>query len=349
MASIKKLPNGTFQATISLGRDADGKQIRKYITRNSEKECKAAARKMEDEYYEGTLVNYKNIRLSAWMEEWLNLNKNRLSPSTHLEYKRYIDRHFSKTLGKYKLSQLNELHIQKYMNDKLETLSPTTVRKHIFVLRRILQDVLKNKNPAKDIAMPQKKEYIPHVVKKEEFETLLRTVKNIKYKTIIALSGYGGLRRGEIFALKWDDIDKRNNAIKIDESFTISENGYVDSRPKSNNSYRTVVLPDKVFKLLEEYRKQQTAISDRIFYGRPDGFTQNFRELVKKAGLSKIRFHDLRHYHANWLREKGFPDIYAAGRLGHDKYTLKTIYQHLDSGTHNKMDKKVIKLMQKAD
>nr|PZN08410.1 MAG: site-specific integrase [Caldicoprobacter oshimai] len=344
MASIRKLKNGKYQATIFIGRDANGKQLRKYVTRDTYKECKAAAREIEQEIEEGRFIDVKNIRLSVWMDKWLALNKERLAPSTYLSYKMYVDVHFKPTLGKLKLNQINEIHIQEYMNNKLKELSPTTVRKHMFVLRKILDDALKHKNPARNIKIPAQSEYMPHVPTSEEFEMIHQAVKGTRDEIIVLLAGWCGLRRGEIFALKWNDINWKEGTIRIDESRSISEDGFLDKQPKSKNGLREIVVPEYLMNLLEQYRRKQKQITERIFPIRPDYYSSYFAELIKKKGLPNIRFHDLRHYHATWLYEQGVPDQYAAQRLGHDIHVLKSIYQHLQVDKKKEIDESIRKL-----
>lgn len=344
MASIRKLPNGHYQATIYVGRDANGKQIRKYVTRPTLRECKAAAREIEQEIEEGRFVNVQNTRLSTWMDKWLELNKERLSPSTFVSYKAYVDVHFKPAFGNLKLNQINEIHIKQYMNDKLKELSTTTVRKHMFVLRRILEDALKHKNPARNIKIPAPNEYKPHVLTDEEFQKVHNAVKGTRDEIIVLLAAWCGLRRGEIFALKWDDINWQEGTIRIDESRAISENGYVDKQPKSKNGLRTVVAPEYLINLLAQYRKEQKRITKRIFPIRPDHYSSYFANLVRKKNLPNIRFHDLRHYHATWLYNQGIPDHYAAQRLGHDIHVLKGIYQHLNVDRKKEIDNRIRKL-----
>lgn len=329
MASFKKRPNGTYQATIFVGRDINGKQMFKYVTKPTLKECKAAAREIEQEIEEKRFIDVGNTRFSTWMDKWLELNKGRLSPSTFVSYKIYVDVHFKPEFKNLKLNQINELHIKQYMNDKLKKLSSTTVRKHILVLRRILEDILKNKNPARDIKVPSPDEYLPYVLTDAEFQVIHEAVKGTRDEIIILLAAWCGLRRGEIFALKWDDIDWNGGNIRIDESRSISEKGYVDKKPKSKKGLRLIVIPNDLLELLKEHRKKLKKVEEHIFPIRPDHYSSYFAELIRKKNLPKIRFHDLRHYHATWLYEQGIPDHYAAERLGHDIQVLKGIYQHL--------------------
>ncbi|MFA5385106.1 MAG: hypothetical protein WC364_10655 [Eubacteriales bacterium] len=73
MASIKKRPNGTYQATIYVGRDASEKQLFEYVTRDTLRECKSAAREIEQEIEEGKFIRFKNVRVTIWIKEWLEI------------------------------------------------------------------------------------------------------------------------------------------------------------------------------------------------------------------------------------------------------------------------------------
>lgn len=151
-----------------------------------------------------------------------------------------------------------------------------------------------------------------------------------------------GLRRGEIFALKWNDIDWDKSTVRVDESFCVTtEHKYVDKRPKSENGVREIVIPEYLLQLLEKLRNDQQENNQRIFAIRPDNFSSYFAELVREKKLPKIRFHDLRHYHASWLYARGIPDQYAAQRLGHDIQILKGIYQHLGLDKKIEIDKNI--------
>lgn len=341
MASIKKLANGSYKATVSMGRDASGKQIRKTVTCNSEKECRNKAREIEQEYYDGLYIDVKKMRFSKWAGDWLELRESRLSPSTVKSYKMYINQHFIPHFGNLKISQINELMIKRYISEKLKTLSSTTVRKHIYILSSILEDVLKHKNPCKYVEMPEVAHYEYHIVTDEEYETIREFFRGKAYEPIILLGALCGMRRGEIFALKWDDIDEANQTIRIDQAVCISDNGYVEKKTKSNNGFRTVAAPAEIFNLLERKRKKQKVIQERIFPSRPDNFSSWFAECMTELKLD-IRFHDLRHYHATWLYKNNIPDLVAAQRLGDDLQTIKRIYQHIGEDTTKKYNDEII-------
>lgn len=357
MASIKKRPNGSFQATVFVGRDANGKQLFKYITKPSEKECKAAARKLEQELEDKKFIDTGKVRLAAWVDEWIELNRGRLSPSTVVLYKIYSKAHYKPYFGDMKLSQVNEIHIRRFMAEKLKTLKPSTVRKLLFVLNKMLREILKDKNPCKDVTPPNDDDFKPHIITDEEFEQIHNAVKGTRDEPIVLLSAWCGLRRGEIFALKWDDIDWEKELIRIDESRCITDEGiYTDKDPKSQNGFRDVVVPKELMDLLAELRKEQAKVDNkprtkskvktetRIWDNRPDNYSSYWAELVAKKNLPKVRFHDLRHYNACWLYNHDIPDLYAAKHLGHDILVLKSKYQHLGLSKKTEIDDKIRQL-----
>lgn len=343
MASIKKRPNGTYQATIFVGRDASGKQMFKYVTRGSEKECKREARKIEQELDEGTFLHVENMRVVTWIEKWLELNKERLSPSTFALYKTYLKMHYAPHFGQLKLNKINELHIRDFMNKKLKDLSGSSVRRMMSALKQILGDALKHKNPAKDVKLPPEEKYVPRVPSDTEMQQIHDVVKGTRDEPIVLIAAWCGLRRGEIFALKWNDVDWDKGVLRVDESYCITEkHNYIDKLPKSRNGTREVIIPDYLLSLLDGLRisqgKKSQSIEQRIFTMRPDSYSGYFADLVRDKKLPDIRFHDLRHYHASWLYAKGVPDQYAAQRLGHDIKILKGIYQHLGLDRQKEID-----------
>ena len=228
-------------------------------------------------------------------------------------------------------------------NDKTKNLSPTYVRKHMLVLREMLRDALKHKSPANDIKIPDKNDFMPHVITGFELAQIYNAFDNPKHKLIILLSALCGLRRGEIFGLKWDDIDwtEGRGHIRVDESRSISEDGYIDKDTKTKKGMRVIAVSEQVLEEIRSYRKTLKKVSTHIITGRPDNFSCRFAEIIEKKKLVHVRFHDLRHYHASWLCEQGVPDQYAAERMGHDINVLRGIYQHLSLDRKIESDNKV--------
>ena len=340
MAVITKRPNGSYQAVIYVGRDDDGKKIRRTVTKPGLRECKLAAKEIEKELEDQNFSNVRNIGVVAWIDEWIETNKTRLSPSTHATYKLYSKVHYAPYFKqKMKLKELNETHIRKFMAKQLGFLSPTTVRKHISVLNKIFEEALKDKNPVRYVKLPSNAKYTPYPLSDKELLKINDAIRGTRDEVIVLLAALCGLRRGEIFALKPNDVDWKKKTIRVDENTAINDEYiYVDKGPKSDNGYRTVAVPKYVMGLLETLRKSWAEIPERLFALRPDYYSSYFAKLIRDKELPPIRFHDLRHYHASWLYAQGIPDKYAAERLGHDIQTLKATYQHIGADRHKEID-----------
>lgn len=381
MAKItKNEKTGLYQTRVYIGRDENGKQIFKYLSDYSLKGLKAKIRKVEEDVDNGDLTDVSNMKFSNYMDEWLDIIEPELKASTFKSYKMYINYHFKPALGRYKVSQIDELVIRKYISAKLKSgLSSTTVRKHFFVLKKMLQPALKKNNPCLDITPPKKEEYKPYVLSDHEFNLIHNAFKGTIDELPILLAGWCGLRLGEIFALRWNDI--KGNIITIDETKSISENGYIEDTPKSDNGIRDIIAPKYIIELFDKLKLEQfkKGLPEFIFNFRPDGYSKRFRRLIAahnkafeevKNGSQKnfeakkykrrhsfnlqpeplpnIRFHDLRHYHATVLYKNGIADQYAAERLGHDVMVLKKIYQHLQIDTKKEMDEKILEIFNKS-
>ena len=339
MASITKRPNGSYQATIYVGRNQDGGHIRRTVTKPTLRECKAAVKDIERELEDQNFSNVRNIGVVAWINEWIELNKTRLSPSTHVTYKLYSRVHYAPYFKKMKLKELNEIHIRKFMSQQLGFLSPTTVRKHVSVLNKIFEEALKDKNPVRYVKLPPKAKYTPYLLSETEMERIHDAIRGTRDEIIVLLAAWCGLRRGEIFALKPDDVDWKKKTVRVDENTAINDECmYVDKGPKSDNGYREVVVPKYLMGLLENKRKSWKEIPERFFPIRPDHYSSYFAELIRNKELPPIRFHDLRHYHASWLFANKIPDQYAAKHLGDDIQTLKATYQHIGTDLRQDID-----------
>ena len=347
MASIRKLPNGTWEVTVYVDRDAKGKHLRKYATASSEREAKQIARDLENDVARKDLSNVSMMKMVDWMEAWMDMEKPLLAPTTIKAYRLYVDKHFTPAFGDMKVCDITDLHIRAYIADKLieDKLSPTTVRKHYFTLQKILFDALKHASPMISVKPPQNNDYKPTVPSEEQFKTIQDTFAALgpEHEAVILLAGWCGMRRGEIFALKWDDIDDKKGYVRVDEALALTEEEYKFEfkEPKSKKGKRVIATPEYLIKLLGSIKANRKVISHSVFTITPGSWSNLYAKTVKLKKLPAVRFHDLRHYHASILYKNQVPDLYAAERLGHDVWVLKKIYQHLGLEEKQEIDDRV--------
>ena len=158
------------------------------------------------------------------------------------------------------------------------------------------------------------------------------------------------MRRSELLALRWQDIDFIYGQISVSRSLHQLKSGeYIFTQPKSEKSRRTIVLPPSAFLVLESYRKakemEQDLLglpfneNDLVFIGidgkplRPNTVTRAWSMLAAKAGIKVIRLHDARHTHASLMLKQGIHPKIVQERLGHAsiQMTLDT-YSHVAPG-----------------
>ena len=231
---------------------------------------------------------------------------------------------------------------------KNKGLSNLSINKLLQLLRVIfnygIENKLISKSPIlKSDKLKEEKKGI-NVLDETQIQMFLDVAKsrNIKTYTIMATALYTGIRRGELLALEWSDIDFKNSRIKINKQVYKHE-----KTTTKNNKSRIVDIPENLKTILQEYKKAQTILSKVVFcnpegkYMNPSILERNYFCATLKAlnkQLSedeqiKLRFHDLRHTYATYLLSRGVPIKYVQEQLGHSsaKMTLDVYASYMPS------------------
>lgn len=190
--------------------------------------------------------------------------------------------------------------------------------------------------------LPQVKPTI-HFLTEIQIETFLKVCQEFaqKYYAFFATAIYTGMRRGELLALEWSDIDFKNHRITINKQIYKG----IKQATKTNKE-RVIDIPDELVKILIEHKKQ-TVLCKLVFHnsGKPiHPYTMEsvyFHPLIKKCNevldeenqIDKLRFHDLRHTYATYLLSNGVPIKYVQEQLGHStaRMTLDTYAKFMPS------------------
>ncbi len=253
----------------------------------------------------------------------------------------------------------NPKHIQDYYQHELNTglTANTVIHRHANIrkcLQYAFQIGLIKSNPADRVERPRKVRYVATIYNQEELEKLFQTVHGDPVELGVILAAFYGLRRSEIAGLKWEAIDfeKKTFTIKhtVTQVFVEGKEVMVQKdRTKTKSSYRTLPLVPPFEELLHRLKQEQqdnrkacgmaycekyleyvyvNELGDLI---KPNYITQHFEIVLKKHGLKKIRFHDLRHSCASLLYANGVSLKEIQEWLGHsDIGTTSNIYTHLD-------------------
>jgi integrase len=351
MGSVFKIKSGKnkgmYKGVVYPPAGADGKKPpRKEFCRKDKNEVQRLVNEMEYQINNNIFVNPGKATIESFLKEWIIIyNKNR-AVTTQSLYQMYVDKHIVPGIGPVMFKELKPIHIQNFINTLMESgskmpnkegepLKGKTVLKIISLLNRSLDDAVRNRlilvNPCAAIQKPKKEKYSPKIYTEKDMSKLLELVKGTFDEICIVLAGYVGLRRGEVFGLRWTDIDSKKYTITVKNTITRFDK-YVEKGPKSESGERTIKVPKFVIDLMESYKTSQKIVSIRVCDKfKPDAYTKHFKKLLIDNKLPIIRFHDLRHFNGTIMMKYHIPDVVAAGRLGHASTQTTKIYQHSGS------------------
>lgn len=335
--SVFQRKDGRWTGSVAI-KDINGKWKKKYVYGDSKKETN---RKLNDLIYKienNLFKNSDNTTFGSLLIEWHKIHSPKLAETTKALYNMYIEKHIIPEIGHVKLKNLKPNTLDKFYNKKLETLSPNTVIKLHKLIHVALNYAVKNDiiaiNISDNVSLPKQKKYKPQIYDEKNFRNLLVAVEGTFDEIPILLAGVVGLRRGEIFGLRWRDINFKNNTIAIVET-NVRWDKYIIKDPKSESSNRVLKVPKFLLQVLKNYLETLPIIPERVCEKyKPDAYTKRFKNLLEKYALPKTRLHDLRHYNAVIMLKYNIPDKVASERLGHSQTILRSTYQHVLKDMH---------------
>lgn len=355
----------SYQITAEGERDPlTGKRERRYKTVNGTKrEAQAELRKMIADLESGNISTPSAIKLATWMETWLNTYLPHIEQTTRVGYEEKISNYIIPALGHIPLKALKNNDIQLWANDLSKRgLSPKTIRNTYNNLNAALKKAVVLRmipyNPCEGTVLPRLVKYQAQVYNVADIQKALAAADSVSMYMIILLGATMGLRRGEIDALMWEDVDFSTNKVTIDKNRVHADKKVVQKAPKSQAGIRTLTVGSDVMAALREAKiYYDEAVANTPGFQdlgyvlckengepfHPDSVTQKWRRFVQKHNLSKIRLHDLRHSYATTLIAAGVHAKVVQQRLGHSdvSITLNT-YTHvlpsMDEDAAEKLD-----------
>lgn len=315
MATARKLPSGSWRARVYSHKE-NGKKVYKSFTAPSKREAELLAAQFKN----GIKVSADNSKtIIEAVKGYINAKEGVLSPSTVRGYDRMVK--YYKPIEHYKLYQFSNEKAQIFISDLSKTLSPKTVSNIFGLLTSSIG--LYCPDMRLKVTLPTNIPSQKNAPSDEDIQALFNTAPKT-LKICIALSAFGSLRRGEVCALKYGDIE--NNIVYVRADIVKDRNGeWIYKAPKTPDSIRKVVaLPDEVIDLIGEGEEDEFIIK-----WTPDSVTKRFIDLKKSLNIDNIRYHDLRSYFASIGVALGIPDIYLAdyGGWTHNSKILKSAYQ----------------------
>ena len=358
---LRERSPGKWAIILDAVDPATGKRKRKWHSFNGTKrqaqiEC---ARLISERQRDG-FIEPNKLSLIAFFDHWLAHIKARVSPRSHERYGEIVRKNIVPALGAVRLSRLRPSQIAEVYTTALTSgrrdgkggLSPNTV---VYMHRVIIQALahavrweLISRNPADAVEPPKVERQRLSTYDMAQTVELLAAARETRIYIPVLLGVLCGLRRGEIIALRWRNVDFLRGQLAVEESAEQTGEGVRYKEPKSGRA-RTVAISATVAAELRAYRVRQAeellklgvAVTDETFvYTREDGhpvqprsLTDSWQQMVAKTSLPRIRFHDLRHAHATHLLLSGVHPKVASERLGHSKVGITLdLYSHVLAG-----------------
>ncbi len=351
--TLRKRKDGRWEGRVVVGYDEKNLPITKSVTAKTKTECVAKLETLKEQYGSIAEKIKPDMPFGEWIDFWYQTYcRPTLRITTKSDYENRIYNHIIPEIGKIPLNKLSQSDLQQfYAKEKtggrklhIETLgkglSDRTIRAiHAncrTALQRAVQDGLIRINPAVGCKLPPKKAREMQVLTQNEILRFLHQAKEEGYYELFLLELGTGMRRGEILALKWSDLNFSTGELRIERQVYIIKAEVIISAPKTKASVRTVILPQSLVRILAEYRK--SVDSDWMFPSpldnsrprNPSSVRKRLQLILERAGCKKVRFHDLRHTFATMALEHGMDVKTLSATIGHvSSATTLDIYSHI--------------------
>jgi len=367
--TICRRKDGVWCAAITAGRDPEtGKLKRFYFYGKTRQEVAEKLARALGDVRTGTFLEPSRVTVGQWLDTWLNEYKKppKIRPTTWDSYEMHIRVHIKPAIGVLPLRQLQPHHLQRLYNEKFAAgrvdgrggLSTRTVEIIHTIMHAALDQAVKEglvaRNVAEATTLPKKEKGEPRALTPEEQERVFAALDNDRLGAAFVLALGSGLRRGEILALRWQDVDLKEGALRVRRCLVRTRDPEDPTRwvlafhePKTAKGRRSIPIPRWAVAALKAHKVRQNQEklrlggayqdADLVFAtedGRPicpRDFNRRFDRLKALAGLPEdVTLHSLRHTYATRLLEAGEHPKVVQELLGHAQIglTLDT-YSHV--------------------
>jgi integrase len=338
---IKEMGENVFRVTIEAGRKPTGERNRLYFTVHGTK--RYAEQWRNDKMTEIRRDGYKKpskMTVKEYLAQWYEFKRTaNMSEKTLQGYEIYRRLHVEPEIGGIRLEELEPLHIQQmYVNLAQKGLSPSTVRRVHSMVHLALKQAVKwqmlRANPSDSVDKPRNHKHKAETLPLEAYSRFLEEAAKSPAADLILFALHTSIRRGEVLALRWKDVDLTNGAISVLKAMIRLKGKTIIKDTKTNRSQRPVVLTAPAVAILR--RLSENKRGEYVFMhedGRlydPSTLTHQCKRVLQAVGLDNVTLHGLRHTHATWLLKRGVHPKIVQERLGHASIsTTLDIYSHV--------------------
>ncbi|MBU4392535.1 MAG: site-specific integrase [Actinobacteria bacterium] len=319
--------------------DLNGFQ-RMWAAGNRRKDAEAYKLHIDRQLAEGNFEKQQDIHFTDFSRKWLsNYAAIKVKPRTYDDYEQVIRIHLQPFFGKSLLRNISPRHVQSYIADKMqEGLSPRTVNKSITVLKMMMNHAIRwgflGESPARFAERPRQPRKEMDFLGSDEVRRFL-VAASPEYHALFATAVLTGARQGEILAIRRGNVDLEKRIIYIRRTYH-PKHGF--SEPKTKSSERPIVISSKLERTITRHlANTEGDPGDLLFRNRAGGpinhrnmMTREFYPALNRAGVRRIRFHDLRHTYAALMISLGENIKFIQKQLGHASLTTTMdTYGHL--------------------
>jgi len=358
---IRERSPGHYAIILDVRDPSTGKRKRRWHSfKGNKREAQIECARIVSAMTGGNYLEPNKTTIAEFLNRWLDHIKMQLGPKSYERYSEIVRKNIIPALGGVMLTKLRPAQISgayakalsQGRRDGTGGLSASTV----VYMHRIIKHALRQaqrwdligKNPADAVDPPRVERRIMTTYDMAQTAELLETVRGTRLMVPVTLGVLAGLRRGEICALRWRNIDFAGAQLAVVESAEQTGEGVRYKEPKSGRT-RTVALSTFVIEELRQHRLRQAEEllrlgirqNDATFvYAREDGepmqprsLTHAGQQMIARTSLPRLRLHDLRHAHATHLLSSGVHVKVASERLGHSKVGITLdLYSHVLPG-----------------
>jgi integrase len=290
--------------------------------------------------------------LREYFDRWLEATAPTLRAATARRYRDLARLHIVGVIGHLRLAKLTPGDVQRLYADRLAAgLSPTSVRHLHSLLHRALKDAVRwgliVRNVTEAVDAPRRSTPEARTWSVSDVNAFLASASGDRWEALWRLALLTGMRRGELLALRWADIDLDAGTLSVRRTLSRGSRSALEfGEPKTASGRRRISLPRSAVDSLRRHRRQQleTRLASGLAYedndlvfatevGRaihPNSLNYRFRSLIDRAGVPVIRFHDIRHTCATLLLSQGIHPKVVQERLGHaDIAMTMNLYSHV--------------------
>lgn len=363
--NITKRGKASWRLKFDLGRDpVTGERLTEYVTvRGTKKEAERELNRLLTQYEEGSYVLKHDDTVADYARHWLGAIAPAKAAAKTLErYSEIVEKHIVPQIGSVPLQKLDGPRIDEFYAhlrkagraDGKGGLAAQTVQHIHRLLSQILSSAVKarklRQSPMVAVqTTPKVRSEEIQVLDDNELAALLRHLRGRPIYMPVLMAASTGMRRGEVLALRWKDIDLDRATLQVAQVAEETKAGVTVKEPKTDRSRRTIALPARLVAELRKHKKDLAEHRLKLGLGKDDKdlafptwdgrmrtprpFSKEFAREAEKAGVPHVTFHGLRHTHITHLLRSGVPVHVVSARAGHANPAVTlNIYAHMLPG-----------------